>query len=262
MGAADARIQAGKARLRLTKQQVLFNAIRAYVDVVEKQEVLQLVQENMDVLTTHLEGAETQFAEGDLTITDIAQSKARLARAKAELHDVSAALASAYATYKREVGKDPAVVYLPPLPEQLPETTEELQALIAVHPAIIEAQQQEKAANHTIDTRFAALLPDVSLQGAVRDQETSSTPSVSAVDDRSLMLQVSIPLYQSGAEYARLRQARHQHTQAHSQAVDISRSVRERALRGWHDFPSGHRSYRIAPGGHEGCRRCIGCRAH
>ena len=236
MGAADARSQAGEARLRLTKQQVLFNAIRAYVDVVEKQEVLQLVQENMDVLTLHLEGAKTQFSEGDLTITDIAQSKARLARANAELHDVSAALASAYATYKREVGQDPAVVHLPPLPEGVPQSKEAVLALLDVHPAIIEAQQHEQAAEHTVDTRFAALLPDVTLQGLMRDQETSSTPSINSADDRSLMLQVSVPLYQSGAEYARLRQARHQRTQAHSQVVDVSRSVRERMLRGWHDF--------------------------
>jgi TolC family type I secretion outer membrane protein len=235
-GAAQERTLAGKERFSLVKQQVLLDAVSAYVGMSEKQQVLDMVRENVEVLTTHLEGTRTQFAEGELTITDVSQSEARLARAQAELTDAEAALASARAAYIRATGKKPSVDRLPPLPASLPAGVQEVLTLADRHPALKQAEHNRKAADHTIDTRFAALLPDVSMQGLVRNSEGSSTPSINATDDRALMLQVSIPLYQSGAEYARLRQAHHQYEQADSQTRDTARIVREEALRQWHDY--------------------------
>lgn len=182
----------------LVKQEVLLDAVTAYIDVVEKQESLALVGENVVVLTTHLEGTRTRYDAGELTVTDVSQSEARLARAQAELTDAEAALASAYAVYVRATGREASAGRLPALPGPLPENLQEVLALAAEHPALKRAQYNRNAADHVIDTRVAALLPDVNIQGVVRDSEGSSTPSINATDDRALMLQVSIPLYQSG----------------------------------------------------------------
>jgi TolC family type I secretion outer membrane protein len=235
-GAAKERTKAGREHLSLVKQEVLLDAITAYIDVVEKQESLALLGEKVVVLTTHLEGTRTQYAAGELTSTDVSQSEARLARAHAELADAEADLASAYAAYVRVTGREAKIDRLPSLPGPLPENLQQVLALVKEHPALRQAQHQQNAAEHVIDTRVAALLPDVSVQGVMRDSEGSSTPSINATDDRAVMLQVSIPLYQSGAEYARLRQARHQFEQADGQARDTARAVREGALREWNDY--------------------------
>jgi TolC family type I secretion outer membrane protein len=236
VGAAKARLGAAAARFRQVQQEVLLNAVTAYVGIKEKAEMLALAESNAESLESLLQATRKQFKASEVTVTDVSQSEARLARATAERHDAEAAFLDARASYLREVGKEPLVDDFPPLPPETPRSVEDLEEALADNPAVAEAEANEKAADFTIDERFAAILPDVALEGQVNDVEGSTLPTVFTRKDRSLVMRVTVPLYQSGAEYARLREAKHAYQQARSRKEDVSRGTREGVLREWNNY--------------------------
>lgn len=234
---ARARVKAGRARLHGTEQEVLLSAVNAYADVAEKAAVVELSRRNVEVLSRHREVTGARFEAGELTRTDVTQSDARSARALAELRNAEGDLEAARATFERVIGFQPGVYDLPDVTPSLPATqAEAVEQAIAAAPLLREAQYVEKAADTDIDVRAAALLPDVSLIGTVNRTEGSSSPNVRNFDQDSLTLNVSIPLYQSGAEYARVRAAKDRYQQARFNSADALNEAREAVTRAWHDY--------------------------
>ena len=238
--AAKDRVKAGQAQLTSVEQQVLYNAVVAYTDVVEKQLVLDVNRNNVDVLTKQLDATSARFKVGDITRTDVAQAEARLAAARAGERQAQGDLESSRATYKRLIGAMPAdKLELPPVPAGLPETLAQAdEQALAAHPDLQASQHLEKAAQKDVDTRTGALLPDVALQGSMlRSNSPSSISGLnSQVDDDALMLNVSIPLYQGGGEYSRIREAQDIAQQAKFNSFDTRDAVIENVDRSWQDY--------------------------
>jgi outer membrane protein len=109
-------------------------------------------------------------------------------------------------------------------------------------PALIAAQENSRAADYAIDQATASLLPQVSLSLQYQYAKNSSvlgliTPKVTQ-RDASIYLQVTVPLYQGGAEYAQVRQAKEQRSQSLADVTDADRQVREFAQSAWGIFTS------------------------
>ncbi|NBX03472.1 MAG: hypothetical protein EBR02_05345 [Alphaproteobacteria bacterium] len=237
--AAKDRVKAGQAQLTALEQVVLFDGVVAYTDVVEKQSVLEVNQKNVDVLTKQLEATRARFEVGDITRTDVAQSEARLAKAKADERQALGDLDASRATYKRVIGVAPAEkLELPPLPKNLPENLNDASQLaLSSNPDLESLRHLEKAAQTNVDVKTASLLPDVSLQGSMaRTNGPSALSGARQLDNDALMLSVSIPLYQSGAEYSRIREAKNQAQQAKFSAMDTQSAVIENVDRAWQDY--------------------------
>ena len=75
---ASQRVKAGQYELSATEQQVLLQAITAYMDVAAASSVLDLSRGNADVLEKQLVSATTRFQVGEVTRTDVAQAESRL----------------------------------------------------------------------------------------------------------------------------------------------------------------------------------------
>lgn len=235
---ARAQTRAEEARFFGVGQEVLLNAITAYARVFEAEKVLQINRDNVDRLEQHMDATRTRRKANDLTVTDVALSEARLSRAESNLRDAEGNYDSARAVFFREIGRLPDVTELPPVPASLPDSEEKVAELAKHHPNMTIAKEQENAADSTIDARFSTLLPSVTLLGKMEDQEGISTLSTSLTNLRedSLTLRVSIPLYQSGAEYARLSQSRHRYRKARNDTFDTIRDTRKNAVNTWHDY--------------------------
>ena len=89
-------MQAGKALLAV-EQQVLLDAATAYMNVIRDRNVLQLRQTNVRVLTEQLKASQARFEVGEITRTDVAQSRARLALSRSQLSGAEANLAQSVA---------------------------------------------------------------------------------------------------------------------------------------------------------------------
>lgn len=236
--AAKANVKAARANLSATIQQVLYDAVVAYTDVVEKQSVLELNKQNVEVLQRQMDVTNARFKVGELTLTDVSQAKARLAGAQASEKQAQGDLEGSRATYRRTIGYDAeSKITMPPVPGNIPASLNQSQELaMSNNPILKAAHYNEKAAGDTVYIRGATLLPNVSLQGAMSRADGSSLSGLNKIDEDSIRLNINIPIYQSGAEWSRLREARNAAQQAKFNAFDTHESVVESVNIAWESY--------------------------
>jgi outer membrane protein len=231
------RVRAGQSNLTALEQQVLLDAVFAYTNVVNAQAVLEVNQNNVDLLNQELKATQARFDVGELTKTDLAQAQSRLATAQANERQALGNLDSAHATFRRVIGFDaPSKLELPQLPGGIPSTLDTATGLASANEPTLEAAQHlEHAAGSDVDIRTGSLLPSVNVTGSVnRDDNVSSIQSSSS--SNRILLNVSVPLYQSGAEWSRVREAKYQAQRARYTTMDTKDAVIESATRAWQDY--------------------------
>src|SRR5215468_696008 len=81
---AENLVSAGRADLWTVEQQVLLQAVTAYVDVLRDLRVLDLTKNNEQVIAEQLKATRERFNVGEVTKTDVSQAQSRLARAVAD----------------------------------------------------------------------------------------------------------------------------------------------------------------------------------
>jgi outer membrane protein len=199
-------VRAEQARLQSTEQNVLLNAATAYSDVYRDQAVLELNIRNEQRLARQLEATRDRFRVGEVTRTDVSQAEARLARATAERIAAEGALAATRATFRNVVGIVPGVLVRPPLPQQLPASLGEANEIATNNnPNVTAAAFQERGTLDSVDQVRGELWPTVSLIGRVqRDQDL--TRRESRFDLAEALVNLTVPLYQAGTVYSRLRE--------------------------------------------------------
>src|SRR5215475_6572040 len=222
---ADNTVQAERAQLAVVEEQVLLQAITAYVDVVRDAAVVDLTHNNQEVIGQQLKATQERFDVGEVTKTDVSQAQARLAGAVADVVQAQGNLTASRATYKQVIGDMPGKLKRPPVPTGLPAGAEEAIALSENNPAVLASIYLEKAARDGTDVVIGELLPSVSLVGSAgidNDVEGHNVTSKSA----SITAQVVIPLYQAGGVESRVReqkqlvgQRRHELDQARRTAI-------------------------------------------
>ncbi len=227
--AAENQIQAGRGQLASVEQSILLSVVQSYVNVITNQAVVELNQKNVAVLQRELEASQDRFRVGEVTRTDVAQSEARLAEAVSQLKIAQSDLDSARQSYERVVGNAPGTLEPPPPLPPLPPTADEARAIaIAENPDLITARYVEAAARDGVDVAISAILPQVDLVGELSRAEDQSV-SNSRTDQATIQVQATVPLYQSGAEYAAIRQNQQTASQRLSEVTETQRSVIEAA---------------------------------
>lgn len=233
---AKNQVFAQRARLQATEAQVLLQVASAYFDVLQYQAVVELNLSNVQVLNRQLEATQDRFRVGEITRTDVAQAEASLAGAKAALVQAEGALQQARAAYENVVGKPPENLVAPALPANLPASFDSvLTQATANNPSYIAADFNAKAAEDNVAVVTGDLLPSVNLVGQY-------TKAWNTVADRSrteavvAQAQLSVPLYQQGAEYARVRQAKHSAGQQSLLASQARLDARNAATQAWENL--------------------------
>jgi len=226
-------VLAERAQLTSVEQQVLLGAARVYADVALNLKVLELNIRNEQVLARELNATEDRFRVGELTLTDVAQARARLAGAVAGRIQAEGDLQTLRAEYLRIVGRPAESPQPPPALENLPLSREETQIFgDENNPDIIAATYVEKAAEDDIRLASGELLPTLSLNGQYEHREEFNSAG-SESDSTSLIAQLSIPLYLGGGTSARVRRNKQVASQRRIQSDETRRTVRAQATSSW-----------------------------
>ena len=220
---AENDVRAERAFLLATEQQVLFDVVDAYTSTWRDRAVLEIAISTEQRIQRQLQATRDRFEVGEVARTDVAQAESRLARARADIETARADLAASTAFYRDVVGIDPGMLTDPEAFPDLPTSEAEAQALAARNPNITTATFRLQAAREGVDVAFADLLPSVDLTGNLRYQQNESR-TIDRRDEARIGVQVSIPLFQGGADRSRVRQTR--------QTVEARRSDLEDTLRG------------------------------
>jgi outer membrane protein len=233
--AAENAVLAGRARLLAIEQAVLLDAVNAYVNVLAAQAVLDFEVQNEQRLTRFLEATRDRFEVGEVTRTDVFQAEARLARATADRVRGEGDLEAARAAYLSVVGP-PTNLELPEVPADLPETAMlAMELAVENNPQVVAAEFDEQSTLGTVDQVRGELLPELNLRGqATRGYDTGVIGG--RVDDLRATVNVVVPLYQGGAVYSRVRQAKQAVSEQRRNIDDQRRGAAQVATTAWSNF--------------------------
>ena len=230
---AENQIYAQRSRLIATEQQVLLDSVASYVAVIRDSEVVRLNTNNVQVLMRQLQATNERFRVGEITRTDVAQAESRLAGARASLEQADGNRESARAVFQRLIGMAPNRVSPPqPLIPPVRSAQEAVQKASSNNPTVIAAMFDEAAAIENIDLQFGALLPSVSVQSQTFRLD-GSTERGSRQTGTQVTANLSVPLYQGGAEHSLVRQARQSAQQQRQVVEDARRVAGQQAAQAW-----------------------------
>lgn len=210
-GATQLRKEAAKETVLATRntlldieQQILLQAVNAYMSVIEANETVALRNNNLRLLTQELRAARDRFEVGEVTRTDVALAEAQLAQARSGLALAEGQLLQAQEFYRNAVGRKPGRLSAPPrLPKFGQDLAQAKAQAVRRHPQIKAAQHQVSAADLLVRAGEAALNPTVSLNGQLTIAENFN----SSVSRRtgSVGLQLNQTIYQGGGLSANIR---------------------------------------------------------
>jgi outer membrane protein len=231
---AENDVLAERARLMNTEQTVMLQAVTAFINAYRDLAVLRLNTNNEQVLKRQLEATRDRFQVGEITRTDVHQAEARLAKAVADRIQAEGDLEVSRANYENVVGEAaPKQLNAPALPEGLPGSRDDASKLAATkNPAVIGAEFDKLSAIDSADNVLGELLPTVTFDGKVsRDYQSAGESGQTTT--KSVTLNVSVPIYQQGSVYSRLRAAR-QTTAQRTRTIDQQRrNAVESAAQAW-----------------------------
>ncbi len=235
---ARAYSEVAKQALRSATQNVLLSAASSYMDVVRETSLVQLRADNVSFYQAQLRSTKERLAVGTGTKTAVSQAKARLAQAVASYKSAINNLKSAQANYQRWVGHKPKNLRLAyDFADLLPNTLDDAQNLAnRLHPAILTAKAQLRAAQSGSDAAKAAFGPTLRLIGNIG----SSTDFVSGVTtpSASVKISLSVPIYQGGAMGASVRKANINQIKSEIDVLSAQNQVRAAVVSAWSGLQS------------------------
>lgn len=235
--AAKVRVEAGQASLRGTESSVFNQVVAAYMDVIQNEAIVGLNRNNVQVLEVNLQASSDRYEIGDLTRTDVAQSRSRLELARGQARAAEANLVEARERYIRLVGRAPGALEAPPPLPGLPATPDSaVTVALENNPDLIAAKERSRAAGYDIEVAGAARLPRIeAFAGATYTDYYGTLPVFQQFPGAPLSPQnnhnasagarISIPIYQGGRPAAQERQAQARAGQSLEQEIETERGV-------------------------------------
>jgi outer membrane protein len=226
--------------LRDTEQNVLLNGATAYMNVLRDTAILDLRKNNIIVLEEQLRQTRDRFIVGEVTRTDVAQAESSLASARSDYFTAQALLQTSIASYRQIIGVEPT--RLEPartieslLPHSLGSAIE---LSNAEHPEIQAALHAVDAAALQVKLVEGELAPTVDLVGNVQQNYNLAGVPGERFLNGSIAAKVTVPIYEGGEVYARVRQAKETLGQSRLQA-DLERDiVRAEVVSAWGQLDS------------------------
>ncbi len=235
--AADRRVLSGREQLRAAENQVLYDAVVVYRDVLRDQAEVELTSNQVKVLERQLQASNDRFEVGDLTRTDVAQSEARLALAKSRNIAAEGRLSNSIAAYERVVGRPPVDLEpTPPLPP-LPATRQEaISMALDNSPFVNSAKLEEQAARYDIRAAEGARAPRLDATFSVGYTNFRGTVGAGSglrsggIDyTQNVGATLTIPFYQGGVVGSQIREAKARRSQLQQNLVGSERTTVESA---------------------------------
>ena len=233
---AESAVLAARAALRLTEQTVMLAAATAYMNLLRDTAILDLQRRNVEVLQEQLRQTRDRFNVGEVTRTDVAQSESSLAAGRSQVLLAEANYTASAATYRQVIGNDPGkLTPATPVDRFSPQNLAGAVATAsATNPAIATAEYNVDVALRAVKVAEGALYPTVTVQGGYT-QNWLSSQSLSIMNsyNASVLGTLSMPIYQGGAEYSLIRQAKETLGQKRLDLDTARDQIRQNVVQAW-----------------------------
>jgi outer membrane protein len=236
--AADYSILSSENRFKAVSNEILLNAVQAYETVLTANEILNLNIKNENVLSENLKFTQTRFKHGEVTKTDVLQAEARYASAIADKEKALGDVKSAEALFERITGTsvpskiDEINIDLVALPKNLDEF---MTIALSNNPNLLSSQANANVAKYNVNIAYSKVLPSVNATAQFTRSDFPKN-SISNPDANTYALNVSVPIFQSGAEYASIKESGHLAQKANFDSREVERQVKEACIKAWNNY--------------------------
>ncbi|MDO8878044.1 MAG: TolC family outer membrane protein [Pseudolabrys sp.] len=233
---AEQQVQAARETLRVTEQQVLLSAVTAYMNLLRDTAIFDLQKRNVEVLQEQLRQVRDRFNVGEVTRTDVAQSESRLASGRSQVLTAESNYKTSGAVYRQIIGSTPGRLSAgTPVDRFSPSS---LSGAVgtgsANHPSVTTAQYNIDVAQLQVKVAEGALYPTLSVQGNfTKNYLAAGNLNTMESYNASVLGQLSVPIYQGGAEYSLIRQAKETLGQRRIDADTAREQVRQTIVQAW-----------------------------
>lgn len=236
MEAADLNTRIAQYGLAGTEQQVVFEGISAYIEVLRFVELTQLAKDNQSNLRQQLNLEDERVKRGSGIAVDALQAKSRM-QISAERHTAfSGALKDAISRYTQVFNRAPELerLSLPPMPQNLLPDTLEQAAQIAVsnNPQLGSSRDNVELADNARATAKTGYYPTIDLVAATSYDENVSG-IIGTEERQSIRLRTSWQLFSGFADRSRVRQATYSYHAAQETAQYAERKIVEEVKLAW-----------------------------
>jgi outer membrane protein len=231
---ADAGVLAAREQLRQSEQSVLLDGATSYMDVLRDTAILNLRNNNIEVLEEQLRQTRDRFNVGEVTRTDVAQAEARLAAAQSDSSAAAGNLKASLARFRQVIGVD--AKQLSPargVDALLPKSLEAGTGLaLAQHPTILAALHNVDVALLNVKVVEGELYPTVGVTGSLTHRWDLQGSNIQQ-NQASIVGSISVPIYEGGEVYSRVRQAKETLGQRRIEADQARDQIRANLASAW-----------------------------
>jgi len=223
--AAREQVLATRQSLLALEQQVLLDAVTAYMQVWRDMQVVSVRESNLRVITQQLRAARDRFEVGEDTRTDVAQAEARLAGARRDLVSAEGSLMINSELFLLAVGVAPNQLSGPgPLPS-LPDSRDEAYEIGRQnHPLIEAGRRGQRADELNLEAARTDYGPSVSLRADMGIDPADRSGAFEDSASASLTLSLTQPLYAGGRLASNERMAL---ATLHAGQAELNQTVRQ-----------------------------------
>src|SRR3954469_16462696 len=238
--AAESQVSASREALRVLEQTVLLSAATVYMDYLRDSAIVEVQKSNVRVLEQTLKQTKDRFNVGEVTRTDVAQSEAQLAAGKTQLLTAESTLTTTRANFRRIIGDEPlALAPGSPVDRFLPPSlTGAVELGLTQNPNVTAAMFGIDVSYLQVKVNEGALFPTVSLQTSVQ-QSYEQTLTIFRSFGASTVAQLSVPIYQGGAEYSLIRQSKETLAQQRLNLEQVRDQTRANVVTAWGQLVAG-----------------------
>ncbi len=231
---AESQVLGARETLRNTEQTILFNGAQAYMNVLRDTAILNLQRNNVEVIEEQLRQTRDRFNVGEVTRTDVAQAEARLAAGQSQVSLAESNLRASIALFRQVIGVEPRQLAPGrPLDRLLPRSVDAaIQVGLREHPAVLSALHAVDVAELQVKVTEGELFPTLGLTGSANERYDVQSPG----DRRftaSAVARLTVPIYEGGEVYARVRQAKETVGQRRIEAEVTRDQVRATVVSAW-----------------------------
>ena len=230
---AEAGVLGARETLLDVERQTLLDGATAYMDALRDTAALELQRNNVSVLETQVYQTRERNIAGEVTRTDVAQAEARLAAARSQVSLAEANLRATLARYRQVIGAE-ARQLAPgrPVDALIPRDVADAVRLgLAAHPAIRSALQAVDVAESQVKVVEGELLPSLNAVGSV--QRAYDQEEITRLTAASVAARLTVPIYEGGEVYARVRQAKETVAQRRIEVEVVRDQVRAAVVAAW-----------------------------
>ncbi|MDE5061650.1 MULTISPECIES: TolC family protein [Wolbachia] len=192
-------LKAEKMRFQQLKQEVALNAVKAYVGVLQKTEILKLRKHKERVSLEHLSAMKKRFSLGEVTNAEVLLAKAKFSSSVSERVDAEGKLKLANIAYYHLIGEDAddlseANDKLP----SVPELNECLQLAKTNNLSLKAAVYQKRAAGMEVIAESSKWLPSLNLS-ASKNFGKDGVKLDKLLENVHIVFTLDVPIFKKGA---------------------------------------------------------------